>query len=94
MIEYHRPLANLYQVISTSVDAYKSFYASYEVSPSVSNEISPCALYEVGPIATYEVVAFAYCKGNKNVNNINICIRDDTIFTNCNSPCIQGINIY
>ena len=55
--------------ISTSVNAYKLFYASYEVSP----------------IAPYEVVEFVCCKENHNVNNLNICMRNDTIFTNCNS---------
>ena len=70
MIEYHRPLANLCQVISMSVDAYKSFnascevnhLASYEVSPPASYEVSPSASYEVSPIAPYKVVEFAYCK--------------------------------
>ena len=85
MIEYHRPLADLCQIISTSVDAYKSFYASYEVRPSASYKVMPSASYEISPIAPYEVVEFVCCKEDHNVNNFNICMRNDTIFSSCNS---------
>ena len=67
-----------------SVDTYKSFNASCEVNHSASYEVSPSASYEVSPIAPYKAVEFAYCKENHNVNNINICMRNDIIFTNCN----------
>ena len=59
--------------------------------PSASHEVSPSASYEVSPIAPYEVVEFVCCKENHNVNNFDICMRNDTIFSSCNS---HDLNVF